>query len=242
MPTPVPAPWVERALVVTAHPDDADFGAAGTVARWTSTGTAVTYLVLTDGQAGGFDDAIDRTEIPTIRRREQRAAAAAVGVDEVRFLGAVDGELEVTRGLVCEISAVIRQVRPQRVLTQSPERDWRRLARSHPDHLAAGEATVQAVYPAARNPYAFPELRERGLEAWSVPELWLAAHPAPDHAVDVTDTFDAKISAVLSHRSQHPDPDKLRTMLEGALGDTAQSFGLPSGRLAEAFLVVHLPP
>ncbi|MBA2740325.1 MAG: PIG-L family deacetylase [Nocardioidaceae bacterium] len=238
---PAPLPVVERALVVTAHPDDADFGTAGTVAQWTGAGTEVTYLVLTDGQAGGFDDATDRGEIPAIRHREQRAAAARVGVDDVRFLGGIDGELAVTLDLVREISAVIRAVRPQRVLTQSPERDWQRLYRSHPDHLAAGEATVQAVYPAARNPYAFPELRERGLEAWTVGELWLAAHPRPDHAVDVTDTFEAKIDAILSHRSQHPDPDAIRPMLHRALGDTAQGFGLPAGRLAEAFLVVDLP-
>ncbi len=238
---PSPADHVERALVVTAHPDDVDFGCAGTVARWTAAGTTVTYLVCTDGQAGGFDDAVDRAEIPAVRRREQRAAAAEVGVKDVGFLGGVDGELSVTPDLVREIVAAIRDVRPQRVLTQSPERDWSRLHRSHPDHLAAGEATVQAVYPAARNPYAFPELRGRGLEAWTAPELWLSAHPHPDHAVDVTDTFDAKMRAVLAHESQHPDPDKLVPMLRDALAANGRAHGLGEGRLAEAFLVVHVP-
>jgi len=241
VPSPSPLPAVERALVVTAHPDDVDFGAAGTVASWTAAGTRVTYLVCTDGQAGGFDDHVDRADIPAIRRREQRAAAAEVGVDDVRFLGGVDGELTVTPDLVREIVATIRDVRPQRVLAQSPERDWHRLQRSHPDHLAAGEATVQAVYPAARNPYAFPELRARGLGAWTAPQLWLSAHPHPDHAVDITETFDAKLRAVLAHESQHPDPDTLGPGLREGFGAVARAFGLPAGRLAEAFLVADVP-
>ncbi len=232
---------VERALVVTAHPDDVDFGAAGTVATWTAAGTAVTFLVCTDGQAGGFDDDVDRADIPAIRRREQRAAAAELGVHDVRFLGGVDGELVVTPNLVRDVVATIREVRPQRVLTQSPERDWARLHRSHPDHLAAGEATVQAVYPAARNPHALPELAERGLAAWTVPELWLAAHPEPNHAVDVTDTFEAKIRAVLSHESQHPDPDTLPAKLRNAAAAAARAHGLERERLAELFLVTHIP-
>lgn len=236
---PSPASFVERVLVVTAHPDDVDFGCAGTVARWTAAGTAVTYLVCTDGQQGGFDDTADRAKVPALRRREQRSAAAQVGVHDVRFLGHVDGDLRVDPGLVRSVVEVIRDVRPQRVLTQSPERDWGRLQRSHPDHLAAGEATVQAVYPAARNPYAFPELRERGLEPWTVQELWLSAHPGPDHAVDVTDTFDAKIRAVLAHESQHADPDALEPMLRKGFGAAGRTFGLPDGRLAETFLVVH---
>ncbi len=232
---------VERALVVTAHPDDVDFGAAGTVAAWTAEGTAVTLLVCTDGQAGGFDDGVDRADIPAIRRREQRAAAAEIGVHDVRFLGGVDGELTVSPDLVRDIVATIREVRPQRVLTQSPERDWARLHRSHPDHLAAGEATVQAVYPAARNPHALPELAQRGLAAWTVPELWLVAHPEPNHAVDVTETFDAKLRAVLAHESQHPDPDTLAPKLRAAAAAAARSHGLDHDRLAEVFLRTRIP-
>jgi LmbE family N-acetylglucosaminyl deacetylase len=235
-----PAP-VERVVVVNAHPDDVDFASAGTIAHWTATGTEVTYLILTDGQAGGFDDDTDRSTVPAIRRDEQCRAAAAVGVDDVRFLGGVDGELVVTPHLVREISAVIRSVQPQRVLSQSPEREWEMLHRSHPDHLAAGEATVQAIYPASRNPYAFPELREQGLEAWVVPELWLAAHPHVNHAVDVTDTFERKLEALLCHRSQHPDPDNLRRDLHAGLHATASRHGLQTGRLAEEYFVVSLP-
>ncbi len=229
---------VERALVVTAHPDDVDFGAAGTIATWTDAGVTVTYCVCTDGQAGGFDRGLPREQIPEIRRAEQRAAAKAVGVDDVRFLGHVDGELLVDQSLVRDLVRVIRQVRPQRLLTQSPERWWDRIGASHPDHLAAGEAAVRALYPFARNPFAFPELlAEEGLEDWVVSELWLMAAPGPNHAVDVTEQFDRKIAAILAHESQHPDVDRVGPMVREWLTRVAAARGLPEGRLAEGFRV-----
>jgi LmbE family N-acetylglucosaminyl deacetylase len=150
-----PAP-VERVVVVNAHPDDVDFASAGTIAHWTATGTEVTYLILTDGQAGGFDDDTDRSTVPAIRRDEQCRAAAAVGVDDVRFLGGVDGELVVTPHLVREIAAVIRSVQPQRVLSQSPEREWEMLHRSHPDHLAAGRGDGSGDLPGIPQPVRLP--------------------------------------------------------------------------------------
>jgi LmbE family N-acetylglucosaminyl deacetylase len=155
---------VERVLVVAAHPDDIDFGAAGTIAHWTAAGLTVTYCVCTDGQSGGFDVDVPREHMPEIRRAEQVAAAATVGVADVRFLGYVDGELEASRELVRDLVRVIRQVQPQRMLVPSPERWWERLPASHPDHLAAGEAAIRALYPFARNPFAFPELL--GTRAW----------------------------------------------------------------------------
>ena len=237
---PLPDSDVERVLVVVAHPDDVDFGAAGTVATWTAAGIAVSYCICTDGQAGGFDDALDRGDIPQIRRAEQRAAATEVGVDDVRFLGHVDSELEVSQQLVREVTAVIRDVRPHRVLTQSPERDWKFLGRSHPDHLATGEAVVRAVYPAARNPYAFPELRQNGLEAWTVHDLWLSGHPISSHAVDITEMFERKLAAILAHRSQHPDPASLEPRMRQFLSANAIAHGLPDGALAEAFHVVRI--
>jgi LmbE family N-acetylglucosaminyl deacetylase len=138
---------VQRLLVVTAHPDDVDFGAAGTIARLTARGVEATYCICTDGDAGGFDPAVARAEIPAIRQAEQRAAAKAVGVSDVRFLGYQDGRLEPTQALRRDISRVIRQVRPQRVLMHTTERNWARLPASHPDHLAAGVAAISAVYP-----------------------------------------------------------------------------------------------
>src|SRR6476619_472275 len=181
---------IERALVVVAHPDDADFVSSGTIAAWTEAGIAVTVLLCTRGEQGGFDET-PREQMPAIREAEQRAAAAAVGVTDVRFLeGYRDGWLEPTFELQRDICRVIRQVRPQRLLCPSPERFWDRIGASHPDHLAAGEAAVRAIYPAARNPFAWPELMDdEGLEPWSVRELWLMAHPEQNHTVDITEVF-----------------------------------------------------
>jgi LmbE family N-acetylglucosaminyl deacetylase len=236
---PGPAQHVERALCVLAHPDDVDFGSAGTVATWTAAGTEVTYCIVTDGDAGGFDDT-PRDRMGALRQAEQRAAAAEVGVTDVRFLGFSDGRLEPTLDLRRDISRVIRQVRPQRVLTSSPERFWERIAASHPDHMTVGESTLRAVYPDARNPFAFPELlADEGLEAWTVQEVWLGAGPRTDHAVDVTDVVDRKMAALRCHASQVGHVPDLDAFLTEWMRHTARQHGLPDGRLAEAFHVVH---
>jgi len=231
---------VERALVVTAHPDDVDFGAGGTIATWTEQGIAVTYCICTDGDAGGFDPDVPRGEIGGIRQAEQRAAAKELGVEDVVFLGYPDGRLTVTHELRRDISRVIRQVRPERLMIQSPERNWERIAASHPDHLAAGEAAIAAVYPDARNPFAHLELAAEGLEAWAVPEVWVMGGTAtgPDRFVDITDVFDRKLAALRAHASQTAHMDGLEEMLRGWLGERAKAAGLPEGRLAEAFRVV----
>jgi LmbE family N-acetylglucosaminyl deacetylase len=233
---------VERVLVVTAHPDDVDFGAAGTVASWTRAGLEVTYAIVTNGDAGGNDPDVPRSEIPAIRQAEQRAAAACVGVQDVRFLGYVDGELTVSHDLRRDISRVIRQVRPQRLLCQSPERNWQRLQGSHPDHLAAGEAAIQAVYPDSRNPFAHVSLlHDEGLDAWTVPEVWVMSSERSLHYVDITETFDAKIAALRSHVSQTAHVDTLEEFVRGWAARNAEAGGLPAGRLAEAFMVVSIP-
>jgi LmbE family N-acetylglucosaminyl deacetylase len=233
---------VERILVVTAHPDDVDFGASGTIAGWTRSGVEVTYAIVTNGDAGGFDPDVPRSEIPAIRQAEQRAAAACVGVSDVRFLGYVDGELTVSHELRRDISRVIRQVRPQRLLCQSPERNWERLQGSHPDHLAAGEAAVQAVYPDARNPFAHVSLlADEGLEAWTVPEVWLMAAKDATHYVDVTDTFDAKLAALRAHASQTAHVENFEEFLRGWGTRNAVAAGFPEGHLAELFMVVTIP-
>ena len=238
---PLPDQQVERALVVAAHPDDADFGAAGTVAGWVEAGIAVTLLVITRGEQGGFDDT-PRDQVPAIREREQRAASAALGVSDVRFLdGWSDGWLEPGWDLQRSIVRVIRQVRPQRVLCQSPERLLQRLQASHPDHLAAGEATVRAVYPAAENRFAWPELLAEGLEPWKVRELWLMGHHDSRHTVDITERFDRKVQALQAHASQTAHQgDGLQQMLRGWNGANAGVAGLPEGRLAELFAVSRI--
>ena len=242
MPLPEgPAPHVERALCVLAHPDDVDFGSSGTVATWTAAGTEVTYCIVTDGDAGGFDET-PRDRMGPLRRAEQRAAAAAVGVTDVRFLGYPDGRLELTLDLRRDISRVIRQVRPERVLTSSPERFYERIGASHPDHMIVGESTLRAVYPDARNPFAWPELlADEGLAAWTVSEVWLGASPRPDHAVDVTDVIERKWAALSSHASQvaHWPEGQMQHNIGGWMRQTAHRFGLPDGHLAEAFHVVH---
>jgi LmbE family N-acetylglucosaminyl deacetylase len=230
---------IERALVIAAHPDDADFGSAGTVAGWTERGIEVAYCIITSGDAGGFDPAVPRSEIPQIREAEQRAAAAEVGVKDVRFLGYPDGALEVTHALRRDLSRVIRQVRPQRVICQSPERNWQRVFASHPDHLRAGEAAMCAIYPDSRNPFAHPELLAEGFPEWTVNEIFITAAPSHlvNHFVDVTDTFDRKVAALRAHVSQTEHVD-LDTLLRGWLGAQATAAGLGPGRLAEAFQVV----
>jgi len=234
-----PAEHVERALCVLAHPDDVDFGSAGTVATWAKAGTEVTYCIVTDGDAGGFDDT-PRHEMGPLRRAEQEAAAAAVGVEDVRFLGYPDGRLELTLDLRRDISRVIRQVRPQRVLTSSPERFWERIGASHPDHMTVGESTLRAVYPDARNPFAFPELlAEEGLEAWTVAEVWLAASPRADHVVDVTDVLELKFAALKSHLSQVGHLPDLEQFVTDWMRQTARRLGLAEGRLGEGFHVVY---
>ncbi len=230
---------VQRALVVTAHPDDVDFGASGTIAGWTAAGVEVAYCICTDGDAGGFDPAVDRAEIPGIRRAEQQAAAATVGVTDVRFLGYRDGALEPTQELRRDISRVIRQVRPQRMVIQSPERNWARIGASHPDHLAAGVAAMAAIYPDARNPFAHPSLlADEELAEWAAAETWLMAHPDSNHVVDVTDRFDTKLAALRAHQSQTSHLDDLESRLREWGGINAEAAGLPAGRLAERFFVV----
>jgi LmbE family N-acetylglucosaminyl deacetylase len=229
----------ERILVVTAHPDDVDFGAAGSVAVWTSEGSQVTYCVVTDGDAGGFDPTVDRAEIPGIRRAEQTAAAAAVGVTDLVFLGYPDGRLQATLELRRDIARVIRQVRPERVVCPSPERRWDRLFASHPDHLAAGEAALCAVYPDSRNPFAFPELLAEGLEAHVVNEVWVMVAPEADTFVDVTSTFDKKVEALRAHVSQETDRDGLlEDRIRGWLSANAKAAGWEEGRYAEAFMAI----
>ena len=235
----MPDDGVERILVVTAHPDDVDFGNAGSVARWTDAGIEVAYCICTSGEAGGFDRSVPRATMVEIREAEQRAAAKVVGVTDVTFLGYPDGRLESTFDLRRDISRVIRRVRPQRVVTQSPERNFQRVYASHPDHLAAGEATMAAVYPDARNPFAHPELLDdEGLEPWSAGEIYLATAAVPDVFVDITDTFERKLEALKCHASQHPDPDGLDDRIRAWNSANAALGGLPEGRLAESYLRV----
>jgi len=229
---------VGRILVITAHPDDVDFGAAGTVGSWTNAGIDVTYCIVTDGNAGGNDPSISRPDMAVLRRAEQTTAAKCVGVTDLRWLGYQDGQVEATIGLRRDLARVIRQVRPDRVLSPSPDRMYARIGASHPDHRAVGAAALDAVYPDARNQFAFPELlADEGLEPWTVKEVWLMASPLADHFVDVTDTFENKLAALRAHESQTGELD-LDQFLRGWLSRSAEQAGFPPGRLAEVFQVL----
>jgi LmbE family N-acetylglucosaminyl deacetylase len=230
---------VQKVLVFAAHPDDVDFGSAGTIAGWTDAGIEVVYCVVTDGDAGGSDPSVTRGDMATMRRYEQTEAADRVGVHDLRFLGYPDGRVEATLDLRRDLARIIRQVRPQRVVCPSPERNYTRLGIGHPDHRAVGSAALDAVYPDARNPFAFPELlAEEGLEAWIVSEVWIAGTNAPTHYVDITQTFPRKVAALRAHVSQTGDRDGLEDFLRERLARAGEQAGFPEGRLAESFLVI----
>jgi len=235
----LPESEINRVLVVSAHPDDADFGSAGSVALFVDRGVEVTYLLVTDGDAGGNERTLDNSGMAELRRSEQRAAAKAVGVTDVRFLGYPDGQVVPSLELRRDVARVIRQVRPDLVITHHPDRNYRFVAPSHPDHRAVGGATLDAVYPDARNPYAFPELlADEGLEAWTVRGVWLTGGMTVDHYVDVTSTVDRKIAALRAHESQTSHIPDLDGMIRGMLSGHAAAAGLPEGSYAEAFQLV----
>lgn len=227
----------ERVLAVMAHPDDVDFGAAGTIAAWVKAGVEVHYCLLTDGDQGGFDDT-PRNQMAPMRRAEQQAAADLLGVKSVEFLGNPDGHLIPSVELRGQVVRAIRRVRPQVLLIQTPERNWERIYASHPDHLAAGEIAMQAVYPDARNEFAFPHLLAEGLEPWSVDEVWVMWHATRNHYVDITDTFELKVAALKQHVSQTSHMEGLDERLRQGATAMASEAGLPAGRLAEGYYVV----
>lgn len=215
-----------------------DFGAGGTLAGWINAGIHVSYCICTNGDQGGNDDEVPRSEIPLIRQREQRAAGKVLGVEEITFLNYVDGWLQPTIELRKSIVRAIRIARPDRMVIQSPERNWDRIGASHPDHMAAGEAAIQAIYPDARNPFAFPELlEEEGLQPWIVREAWVMGSPITNHFVDTTEFFERKIEALKAHHSQTAHMEDMPGMVRMWGERIAQANGLPEGRTAEAFKI-----
>lgn len=230
---------ISSVLCFAAHPDDIDFGAAGTVAQWTAAGVRVQYCIMTDGDAGGFD-AAQRDTMVELRRGEQIAAARQVGVEDIHYLGERDGYLEPSTDVIRRVVEVIRRVRPDVVMSMHPERNWDRIQKSHPDHLACGEAVTRAVYPAAENPYAFPELEAAGLASHRVSWLWFYAGPTQleNHFVDITDEVEDKLRALHFHGSQHPDAGRMDEVVRRMLQANAARGGLAPGRSAEVFQVV----
>ncbi len=192
-----------RAMVVVAHPDDAEFGCSGTVAKWCGEGWEVVYVLCTDGSKGTGDRQLTARDLARIRRQEQLAAAEVLGLKEVVFLGHEDAMLEPTLELRKEITREIRRYRPDILVCTTPQRNldggW---GVGHPDHLAAGEAALSAVFPTARDHLTFPELLGEGLEPHKVSEVWVMMHPEPDQFVDVTDYICTSAKALAQHTSQ----------------------------------------
>ena len=236
---PIADSEVSKVLVVTAHPDDVDFGAGGTIAQWTAKGIEVAYCIATNGDQGGEDPDLPRDQMPVIRQKEQRDAGKILGVTDIEFLNYRDGWLEPTIELRKKIVRAIRRVKPDRMIIQSPERNWDRLGASHPDHMAAGEAAIQAVYPDSRNRFAFMDLLDEGLEPWRVKEVWVTSMITPNHYVDITDTFPKKMAALHAHVSQTAHNSELEKMVRGWGERNAEAGGLPVGRIAEAFRIVN---
>jgi LmbE family N-acetylglucosaminyl deacetylase len=228
---------LERALVVVSHPDDAEFGAAATIAALTGAGVRVDYVVTTDGGKGTDDPSVTPEQLSATRVAEQRAAADILGVSDIVHLGYPDGYLTPSLELRRDITRQIRRHRPDLVITQNPTR---RLDHNpfigHPDHLATGEATLASVYPAARDHLNFPELwRDEGLEPWKVRQVLLTGVEQPNIWIDVAETFDTAVRAIRAHASQVGDD------VEERVRERARLVGEPQGiGLAQAFLSIIL--
>jgi len=192
-----------KAVAVFAHPDDGEFGFAGTVAKWAAEGTEVHYACVTDGSAGSNTPGVSRDELRPIRKHAQLAACEVLGVVECHFLGFVDGELELTMDLRRAMTRVVRAVRPDVILGPDPSRLWNRDRTyvNHRDHRVVGEAVLTVVMPDAPSRPQFPELLEDGLEPFEVPNMWLASEDG-DTLVDISSTIDTKLQALGCHESQ----------------------------------------
>lgn len=193
------------AMILVAHPDDADFMCGGTVARWADEGCGVHYVIVTDGSAGSNEPGVTRDEMREIRDREQRAAADVLGVKSVTILGEIDGMLEVTLDTRLKVCREVRRLRPDVIVAPDPSVLWRGSRYvNHSDHRAAGILALAAVMPDSPTRLMFPELLYEGLEPFEVPNLWLGSAD-PDTFVDITETIDRKLLALAQHVSQVGD-------------------------------------
>jgi LmbE family N-acetylglucosaminyl deacetylase len=202
-------------LDIQAHPDDVEFSSAGTVAKWVSEGAEVHYCSITSGDKGTADPTISGPELATTREREQRNACAVLGVKSVTFLGYLDATLVPDLNLRRELTRVIRRIKPDVLMCQDPTmRYGGQRYINHPDHIAAGEAALAAVFPSARDIKTFPELLAEGLEPHITPEIYIYGAREADLWVDISDTIDTKIAALREHKSQvGDDAEKLVEMM-----------------------------
>ena len=222
---------IERVTVVTAHPDDPEFGAGGTIAKLAKEGREVTYVIVTNGNKGSGDRSVAPEHLARIREAEQRNAARALGVERVEFLGYEDGEVEDTRSLRLDITRQIRRWRPDLIITQHPSRTFTNFFGWHRDHRITAGVVLDCVYPLARDHLSFPELLPDH-EPHKVREMYLIQWEQPQLAVDITDTMDQKLQAVACHASQVSD----WTSMEARVRARAAALGAPTGyTYAEGF-------
>jgi LmbE family N-acetylglucosaminyl deacetylase len=224
-------------MVVAAHPDDAEFGCGGSVAKWVKEGKEVTYVILTNGDKGSGDRAMTSDRLAKIREEEQRNAARALGVERVRFLGYPDGELEDTREVRRDVTAEIRRWRPDLLVTQNPSRTFNLYA-SHRDHRIAGGVALDCVYPLARDHLSFPELLARGLEPHKVREVYLMWWENPEVVVDIGDTMDLKLKALACHASQMGDFAAVEARVRERAAEAGKARGFA---YAETFNRIAIP-
>jgi LmbE family N-acetylglucosaminyl deacetylase len=210
------------AVVLFAHPDDAEFSSGGTVARWAREGCDVHYVCLTDGSAGSNEPGTTREAMRPVREREMRAAAEILGVGTVTFLGELDGFLDVTPGTRKKVTREVRRLRPEVILAPDPSRLWFGSSYiNHSDHKAAGALALSAVMPDAPTRVMFQELEAEGLEPYEVPNLYLSGNEN-DTFVDITDTFELKMKALFAHESQlGPEVEEWVTERARELGEQA---------------------
>ncbi|MCY3936098.1 MAG: PIG-L family deacetylase [Chloroflexi bacterium] len=209
-----PDPLPERVLGVFAHPDDPEFFAGGTFAKFAAAGSAVAFVVATSGDKGSSEPEMTSARLAAIREAEETAAASALGVPQVCFLRYPDGALQVSLELREALTRVIRKLRPELVITCDPQvfyRDGGSL--NHPDHRAIGEATLDAVYPTARDRLNYPQHEQEGLAPHKVRHLYIAGSPNPNFRVDVSDHIDTQVKALAEHRSQISDIQRLDEMI-----------------------------
>ncbi len=228
-------------LAVGAHPDDIDIGCCGSIAKWISEGADVSYLILTDGSKGSEDTKISNQALTEIRKAEQQKAAGLLGVKQVFFLNFVDGELENTPALRKQIIKIIRRIKPTTVICWDPTLyyDENRMFVNHPDHRKAGEATMDCVYPFARNARTFPELLNEGLKPHVVEELLIMNFSKANYFVDISGAIDKKLEALACHKSQFSDIKKFTEMIKKMnkmVGQKAKS----KMKYAEGFIKITL--
>ncbi len=234
---------IKRVMVVVAHPDDAEFGAGGTVARWVREGKEVVYVVVTSGDKGSQDPQMTPERLARLREEEQRAAARRLGVSQVIFLHYTDGEVMPDLQLRHDITREIRRWRPDAVICQNPTTFYVNGYINHPDHRAVGEATLAAVFPIARDHLNYPEHKAEGLEPHKVRKVYLNISPDADTFIDITDTMELKIQAIWEHKSQFDDPEALAGRLRERAAETARrarELGADVGEYAEAFKLIDL--